>query len=137
MLLVVVAACGGGVGWEAGVFDETEITVGAEALTVAVADTQKKRARGLMEVEELPARLEGMLFVFEESKSAAFHMLNTPIPLDIWWFDGNGSLIGAAPMEPCFVKPCVSFGSPGLVMWVLETPQDIYEFGLGETLSTG
>jgi len=133
----VVSACGGAVDWEAGVFDETEITVGAEALTVAVADTPQKRARGLMEVEKLPAGLDGMLFVYEESKPATFHMLNTSIPLDIWWFDGGGSLIGAAPMEPCFVEPCLSFGSPGPVMWVLETPQDVYEFGPGEMLSTG
>jgi len=136
-VLVVVTACSGAGEWEPGVFDETEVSVGGETLAVAVADTPEKRARGLMEVEELPNWLDGMLFVFERSKSASFHMLNTPMPLDIWWFDANGTLIGADSMEPCPANPCVKYRSPGLVKWALETPLDVYEFEMGEVLSTG
>ena len=137
LLLIVVTACGGAAGWETGVFDESEITVGGETLTVAVADTPEKRARGLMEVEELPESLDGMLFVFEEPRPGAFHMLNTPMPLDIWWFDAEGLLIGSAAMEPCPLEPCVSYGSPAPVKWVLETPSGAHEFDPGEVLSTG
>lgn len=130
-------ACTGAVEWEEGVFAETEITVGEETLSVAVADTPQRRARGLMEVEELPDRLDGMLFVFGESRPAAFHMLNTPMVLDIWWFDAEGLLIDSTTMDPCPVEPCINYGSPGTVMWVLETPVDDYEFSPGAQLSTG
>lgn len=136
-VLVVVAACGGAVGWETGIFSEGEITVGGQILTVAIADTPEKSQRGLMEVEQLPERLDGMLFVYEEPKSASFYMLNTPMPLDVWWFDSKRVLIGSASMAPCPAEPCVRYGSPGQVQWVLETPVEKYEFDRGDILSTG
>jgi len=136
-LLLVATACTGAVEWQAGVFDEVEITVGEERLIVAVADTPPKRAGGLTEVDELPDWLDGMLFVYEEPQSTSFHMLNTPMALDVWWFDAEGLLIGTTSMKPCPVEPCLSYASPGSVMWVLETPVGDYEFTPGAQLSTG
>ena len=90
-----------------------------------------------MEVEELPERLDGMLFVYDTPRSVSYHMQNTPMPLDIWWFDLNGVLIGSAEMEPCFIESCTNYRSPGPVMWVLETPRHVYEFEHEDQLSTG
>jgi len=90
-----------------------------------------------MEVEQLPDGLDGVLFVYDSPSSVSFHMLNTPMPLDIWWFDSDDHLVGTTEMEPCSGKPCVSYRSPGPVIWVLETPLGEYEFEFGAQLSTG
>jgi len=133
--LLVVACAAPAAGLED--FETELIRVDGVELTVAIADTSDKRQRGLADVEDLPDLLDGMLFAYDSPTSASFHMLNTPMPLDIWWFDSVNKLVGTTEMEPCFVKPCVSYGSPGPVMWVLETPIDVYQFGIGEVLSTG
>lgn len=82
----------------------------------------------------LPSGIDGMIFVYGEASTATFHMLNTPIALDVWWFDEDGYLLGSAGMEPCAAEPCTDYRSPGAVMWVLETPLGEYEFGLGSRL---
>ena len=102
-----------------------------------MAETPQERRQGLMEVEELPEGLDGMLFVYDSPRSTTFTMLNTPMPLDIWWFDSSGVLVGSTVMEPCSAAPCTGYRSPGEIMWALETPQGRYEFGVGQTLSTG
>ena len=115
-------------------FDTTEVLVDGQNLLVAVADTPVKRSQGLMEVEDL-GELDGMLFLFPEPTSPSFHMRNTPIPLDVWWFDEAGILIGSTEMEPCLTESCTSYRSPGPVMWVLETPQGVEQFEPGSALS--
>jgi uncharacterized membrane protein (UPF0127 family) len=89
-----------------------------------------------MDVTDLPDGIDGMLFLYQASTTAAFHMSNTPIPLDIWWFDDQGDLIGNTEMEPCFVEPCVTYGSPGQIVSVLETQLGVFDFELGADLST-
>jgi uncharacterized membrane protein (UPF0127 family) len=110
------------------------IAVGEQELLVAIADEPAERGSGLMEVEDLGA-LDGMLFVYDVEAQATFFMLNTLIPLDVWWFDGDGILIGTAGMDPCPFEPCVSYGSPGPVRWVLETPLGDFDFEMGSLLS--
>ncbi len=101
---------------------------------MAIADEPAERGSGLMEVEDLGA-LDGMLFVYDAEAQATFVMLNTLIPLDVWWFDGDGLLIGTAEMDPCPFEPCVRYGSPGPVRWVLETPLGDFDFEMGSLLS--
>jgi len=110
------------------------IAVGDEELLVAIADDPTERSAGLVAVEDL-GDLNGMLFVYGSEAPATFRMLNTLMPLDIWWFDGDGVLIGTAEMDPCPSEPCVDFGSPGPVRWVLETPLGDFEFEMGSMLS--
>lgn len=76
-----------------------------------------------------------MLFVYSSPSSTAYGMRDTLMPLDIWWFDSGGYLLGSAEMEPCDTMECTSYGSPGMIMWVLETPMGEYEFAVGSRLS--
>lgn len=77
--------------------DETiaEIDIGARsvAFAVEIADTPASRARGLMFRDDLP-RDAGMLFVFEDAAPRAFWMENTPLSLDMLFFDARGVLCG-------------------------------------------
>lgn len=116
-------------------FSTATITIGDNRLGVWVADDGGERRQGLMGVEELPEGIEGMIFVFPAPGRTSFHMKDTLIPLDIWWFDTEMRLIGTAEMEPCPGEPCTSYASPGSVQWVLETPQGARGFQPGDQLS--
>lgn len=66
---------------------------GQARFSVEIADDAAERSRGLMyrEAETLP-RMGGMLFVYEHPQRTAFWMKNTPLPLDILFFDATGHL---------------------------------------------
>ncbi|MCK4757535.1 MAG: DUF192 domain-containing protein [Thermoplasmata archaeon] len=57
-----------------------------------VASTPEERLIGLMGVAHLPED-EGMVFVFEETKTVEFWMKNVEIPLDIVFIDVNMTII--------------------------------------------
>jgi uncharacterized membrane protein (UPF0127 family) len=116
-------------------FETVEAEIGESALSVALAETTSQRTQGLRDVDDLPDALDGMLFVFEESRIASFGMRDTSIPLDIWWFDSEGRLIDSTKMEPCPGSPCPVYPSPGEVAWALETPMGQWEFAKGEVLT--
>ena len=118
-------------------FSTTMIEVGDATLTVAVADTDDERRQGLRGVEELPRGIDGMLFVFEEPRPATFGMRDALIPLDIWWFDEDGSLLGSTTMTPCPTEPCAVYASPAPIAWALETPRGEHSFPPGTVLSSG
>lgn len=67
---------------------------GVVHLKVEVADTPGKRARGLMGREDLPSA-QGMLFVFDGEGARSFWMKNTPLSLDILFFDGQGRWVNS------------------------------------------
>lgn len=69
-----------------------------------------------------------MLFVFDQPRTATFHMRTVGFPLDIWWFDEDGHLIGMTEMETCLEGGCELYPSPGEIMWALETPAGDYRF---------
>jgi len=80
-------------------FEKKKIMVQDKKIMVEIADTDEKRAYGLMFVKKLPLD-EGMLFVFDEAEIQSFWMKNTLIPLSIGYFDGQGILIESLEMEP-------------------------------------
>lgn len=109
--------------------------MGDTTLTVAIAETLEQRSQGLRDVESLPVGLDGMLFVFGEPRPATFGMEDTLIPLDIWWFDGDGLLVGSTTMETCTDGACPPYPSPGGVSWALETPAGEWRFAPGAELA--
>src|SRR5699024_7360057 len=71
-------------------------------ICVLVADTEERRATGLMFVTdpELGGH-DGMAFVDDEPSTGAFWMRNTRLPLTAVFFDGDGVYLSQEEMEPC------------------------------------
>ncbi|MEA1902356.1 MAG: DUF192 domain-containing protein [Actinomycetota bacterium] len=134
ILTVLVGACSSTV--PSDLFESAEIRVGTTDLNVWIADESAERRRGLMEIEVLPSGIDGMVFSWSSPVSARFHMENTLMPLDIWWFDADGVLIGRTEMVPCETEDCPTYRPPGPVLSALETPAGVETFPSGAVLST-
>ena len=73
-------------------FPRGMIKIDDVVLEVQIADTDPRRARGLMFQEQLPFD-EGMFFVFDGVSKRSIWMLNMQFPLDILWIDENGKVV--------------------------------------------
>jgi hypothetical protein len=113
-----------------------DVMVGDVELRVWVADDGAERSRGLRRVEALPDDIDGMLFTWDSPTETAFVMEDTIIPLDIWFFDDEGALVGTHAMTPCADEPCPTYPTPGPVQWALETPLEAQQFEEGARLTT-
>lgn len=80
--------------------------------SVEIADTDERRARGLMGRERL-GEDEGMAFLWPEDTTTAFHMRDTLVPLTIAFFDADGRILRVLDMVPCTADPCPAY-DPGL-----------------------
>ena len=74
------------------------LTLGDKQIEVEAAIKPIEHKKGLMYRESL-ARDSGMLFIFPEAKRQRFWMKNTPIDLDIGYFDRNGVLQEVYPLH--------------------------------------
>jgi uncharacterized membrane protein (UPF0127 family) len=87
-----------------------------------LADTDEKRARGLMFREQL-ASDRGMLFVFSEPGQWVFWMKDTKIPLDILWIDSNKKIVDFVENIPgCLGDPCLQYQPAFEASYALEVP---------------
>jgi len=78
---------------------KTELTIKDKKISVEVADTEEKRALGLMFRQNLEEN-SGMLFIFEKKGIYPFWMKNTGIPLSIAYIDENNVIIDILEMVP-------------------------------------
>jgi len=75
------------------------ISVGDRTLRLQLAVSPNEMMRGLMERRDLKSD-EGMLFVYSKPQVMSFWMRNTPLPLDIGFFDASGQLREHYPLYP-------------------------------------
>ncbi len=103
-------------------FRVKQVQVGDRMLTLAIADSPKLRQQGLMGVTDL-GDLDGMLF-FWRHDGDPFWMKDTLIPLDIVWFNEDGTYKDRASMVPCTEDPCERyFPAEGLAFrYAIEAP---------------
>ncbi|MEX0640814.1 MAG: DUF192 domain-containing protein [Nitrosopumilaceae archaeon] len=73
-------------------FPRGTVKIDSIVLEVQIADTDPRRARGLMFQEQLPLD-EGMLLVFDDANKRSIWMLNMQFPLDVIWIDDNSKVV--------------------------------------------
>lgn len=112
--LVGLAACSRAA---AGPVVTVHAATGDSSVSVELAMTREAQARGLMFRTELDESA-GMLFVFEEEGERSFWMSNTPIPLDILYIRGDGTIRTIAARTTPYSEK--SIPSRGPVRYVLE-----------------
>jgi uncharacterized membrane protein (UPF0127 family) len=101
-------------------------------VTSEIADDEASRQKGLMFRTVLDSG-KGMLFVFPQEQQMAFWMKNTLIPLDVLFFNHNGSFVSGASMTPCTADPCSTYPSDGPAMFALEIPAgEMHAYGVGQ-----
>ena len=116
-------------------FDTVTIAIDDQQLAVAVADTSALRSQGLMGVTDLGG-LDGMVFVFEMSTNGGFWMKNTPVALDIAFFDADGVFIDGFMMDPCTEDTCPGYHPSGQYKYAVEAPAGDLDFvGPGSVLA--
>jgi len=80
--LIIVAFILTGGSSELNVNEKHYAIINNNKIYLALADTPRKRTKGLMYIKHLPKHY-GMIFLFKDSKQRTFWMKNVKIPLDI------------------------------------------------------
>ena len=115
---------GSPVGFDLGEVSVTTADGGHRTISVWVADSTDERGRGLMDVTDL-GDADGMLFVFDSEGVARFYMWQTPMPLDIAFFDADGRFVDSAEMEPCLEPSsasCARYAPDEPFLWPSRCP---------------
>ena len=99
-------------------------------LDVEIADDPIERAEGLMGREDIMPG-QGMLFVFDDEYLRSFWMKNTPLSLDILFFDAEGRWVSSQLSTTPFSTKSLPSGLPA--QYALEILAGESErLGLGE-----
>jgi len=99
-------------------------------LDVEIADDPIERAEGLMGREDIKPG-QGMLFVFDDEYPRSFWMKNTPLSLDILFFDAEGRWVSSQLSTTPFSTKSLPSGLPA--QYALEILAGESErLGLGE-----
>lgn len=86
-----------------------DLVLAGTPLRAEVASTAETRQRGLMHRTHLPDEA-GMLFVFPGDAVRCMWMKDTPLPLEVAFFDADGTLLNIARMQPFSLEPHCSRG---------------------------
>jgi hypothetical protein len=102
-------------------FEKRKIHLGGKTVVVEIADTDERRAYGLMFRNSLP-KDEGMLFIFEDERIRSFWMKNTLIPLSIAYINKDKILTEIVDMQPAILGAArpKSYPSKKKSMYALE-----------------
>ncbi len=92
--------------------EKTVVRVDNVNAYVEFAATASARQQGLMHRERL-AKDEGMLLAFARPQVISLWMLNTPLPLDVGFFDEDGRLFQVVSMVPDGGKKIYKSLQPG------------------------
>ena len=122
--------CGGGgrvldeIEYDSAEVETTSADGKATKLCVLIADTEDRRAHGLMGVTDL-GEYDGMVFVYTSDTGGPFWMKDTVMPLSIAWFKADGSFVSASDMEPCERNDmlCPLYAPTGPYRYALEVPK--------------
>jgi uncharacterized membrane protein (UPF0127 family) len=110
-------------------FSKRRLRLGTVTLTVEVADSDARRARGLMFRHDLPED-HGMFFLFDEERDLSFWMKNTFIPLSIGYFNRKKELIKIVDMKPVkseMDREVPSYPSGAPAQYALEVSQGWFQ----------
>ena len=96
------------------------IFIGTDEFLVEIADTDKKKALGLMFRKEIPDNF-GMLFVYSEEDYRGIWMKNTLINLDLIYLNSAKEIVEIIyNVPPCKKDPCETYISEDKAQYVLE-----------------
>jgi uncharacterized membrane protein (UPF0127 family) len=129
-------------GFDAIVLRVTDANGATHEWCVLVADTEAKRQRGLMDVDNLGG-YDGMIFRFDAPTTAQFYMFHTRLPLSVAFFAAGGSFVSATDMAPCTASrgsDCELYRAGAPYVDALEVPMGgLGALGIaaGSTISTG
>jgi uncharacterized membrane protein (UPF0127 family) len=113
-----------------------QVKVGDREMTLAIADNPSLRRQGFQGVADLED-LDGMLF-FWRHDGDPFWMKDTLIPLDIVWFNEDGTFKWRDSMVPCTADPCPKHqpdnldfryaieAPPGTLNWISDDTVIVY-----------
>ena len=105
------------------------------SLVVEIADNSAGRAQGLMFRERLTDS-DGMLFIWPDRAVRQFWMKNTPLSLDILFFDGDGVLIHIEESATPYSEQLISSLMPTrYVLELVAGDAERRQIALGDRLS--
>ncbi|MDQ3542928.1 MAG: DUF192 domain-containing protein [Actinomycetota bacterium] len=98
-------------------------------LAMWLAGTPEQWGRGLTDVTDLGDG-DGMLFAFDDPADYQFYMWQTPMPLEIVFFDASGAFLGQADMEPCLdgtAAQCPRYSPSAPYQSAIEVPEGTFD----------
>ena len=120
IVLLIAIAGGAGLIFIFTMNNNKKVCIADKCFRVEIADTNQKRAEGLMYRENLEQG-GGMLFIFEKEGFYSFWMKDTLIPLDIVWINKNKEVVHIEKnISPCAKEPCPKYKPSQKAMYVLE-----------------
>lgn len=119
-LVLLVSACEEPAPPVQGIGTWLPLRIGDIDIQVQIAISPAEQQKGLMYRESLPQD-SGMLFPYQRPRELSFWMANTPLPLDIAFFDGQGILREIHRLMPYDRTPVRSCSDA--LQFALEMPQ--------------